>query len=102
MTEIGPHIFVLVLQAETVTQCGGQAVPDQSGFQRMRPSSPWRFFCGAPPADFPSADFSDYNISPVVRGRYDRHKKIGALSCLHCAIGAPPFTDSAISRDLAA
>src|SRR5258708_32531095 len=54
------------------------------------------------PADFPSADFSHYNISPNVRGSYERREKIGVFSRIHCAIGVPPFTDGALSRGLAA
>src|SRR5713226_1006016 len=54
------------------------------------------------PADFPSADFSDYNIPPNVRGSYERREKIDAPSRIHCAIGAPPFRDGALSRGLAA
>src|SRR5258708_12927288 len=54
------------------------------------------------PADFPSADFSDYNIPPNVRGSYERREKIGAFSRIHRAIGVRPFTDGALGRGLAA
>src|SRR5882672_3162849 len=73
----------------------------ETGHAKTKPSSNDNL-SSCCPADFPSADFSDYNISPNVRGSYESHDKIGAPSRIPCAIGVPSFTDGALSRGLAA